>query len=102
MTCNYNINKNVGSAKLAHSKNFISDYLCNELCKLMAQVKVKAHPSTDTSIVPAVFQSSFVVYPKFSQKYMKDMVSTWVNIEYDRYIFDAIVDEELINIDDVS
>ena len=59
----------------------------------MVQVKVKSHPSTDTSIVPAVFQSSFVVDPKFSPKNMDDMVSTWVNIEYYREIVDAIVDE---------
>ena len=33
---------------------------------------------------------------------MEDMVITWVNTEDDRDIVDAIVDEELENIDDVS
>ena len=33
---------------------------------------------------------------------MEDMVSTWVNIEDDREIVDAIFDEDLENIDDVS
>ena len=33
---------------------------------------------------------------------MEDVVSTWVEIEYDREIVNAIVDEELENIDDVS
>ena len=55
-------------------------------------MKVKAHTLTDTSIVPAVFHSFFVVDPNFSPKYMEDMVSTWVNIEYDSDIIDAIVD----------
>ena len=50
----------------------------------MAKVKVKAYPSTDTSIVPALFHSSFVADTKCSPKDMEDMVSTWVNIEYDR------------------
>ena len=57
---------------------------------------------TDTSIVPALFHSSFVVHPKCSPKEMEDMVSKWVNIKDDREIFDTIVDEELKNIDDVS
>ena len=55
-----------------------------------------------TSIVPAVFQSSFVVGPKYSTKYMEYMVGTWVNIEDDRDIVYAIVDEELENLYDVS
>ena len=58
----------------------------------MSQVKVKAHTSTNTSIVPEVFYSSFVVDLKCSPKDMYDMVSTWVNIEDDRGIVDAIVD----------
>ena len=61
----------------------------------MVQVKLKENPSTETSIVPAVFHSSFVFDPKFSSKDMEDTVSTWVNIEDDRDIVDAIVDEEL-------
>ena len=68
----------------------------------MTQVRVKSHPSTDTSIVPAVFHSYFLFDPKCSPKEMGDMVSTWFNIEYDREISDAIVDEELKNIDDLS
>ena len=68
----------------------------------MSQVKVKAHPSTDTYIVPSLFHSSFVVEPKCSPKDMEDMVSTGVNIEDDREIVDAMVGEELENIDDVS
>ena len=68
----------------------------------MSQVKVKSHPSTDTYIVPAVFQSSFVVDPKCSSKEMEVMVSTWVDIEGVTEIVDALVDEELENIDDVS
>ena len=95
MTCNADINNNVCSATLAHSKTFISDDLCNDLCNLVAQVKVKAHPSTETFIVPAVFKISFVVDPKFSPKDMEDMVSTWFNIEDDREIVNAIIDEEL-------
>ena len=35
-------------------------------------------------------------------KDMEDMVNTWVNIEDDREIVGAFVDEELENIDDVS
>ena len=68
----------------------------------MAQVKVKTYPLTDTSIVPAVFYSSFLVDPEYSPKDTEDMVSTWVNIEDDREIVDAIVVEELKNHDDVS
>ena len=68
----------------------------------MSQVKVKAHPSTDTSIVPAVFHSSFVVDPKCSLKYMEVMISSWVIIEDDRDVVDAISDKELENIYDVS
>ena len=93
VTWNSDINNNDVNATLAHSKKVISDDVCNELWNLMVQVKVKSHPSTDTSIVPAVFQSSFVVDPKCSPKNMDDMVSTWVNIEYYREIVDAIVDE---------
>ena len=99
---NADINNNVGSATLAHRKKVMSDDICNELCKLMSQVKAKAHPLNDTFIVTAVFHSSFVVDPTFSTKDMEDMVSTWVNIEDDRDIVDAIVDEQLENIDDVS
>ena len=68
----------------------------------MEQVKVKPHPSTDTSIVPAVFNSYFVVYPKCSPKDMEDMVITWVKIEDDREIVDGIFDGDLEIIDYVS
>ena len=68
----------------------------------MKQLRVKSHPSTNTSIVQELFHSSFAFYPKCSPKDMDDMVSTRFNIEDDREIFDAIVDEELENIDDVS
>ena len=61
----------------------------------MSHVKVKSHPSTDTFIVTAVFHSYFVVDPIFSPKDMEDMISTWVNIEGDREIADAIVYEKL-------
>ena len=68
----------------------------------MAQVKVKSHPQTDTSIVLAVFFCYFVVDPKFSPKDMEYMVSKWVNIEDDMDIFDSIADGELENLDGVS
>ena len=48
-----------------------------------------------------MFHSSPIVDPKFYPQNMEDMVSTWVNIEYDREIVDSIVDEELENLDDV-
>ena len=64
VTSNADIKNNVGSATLTNIKNVISDDLCNELCSLMAQVKVNAHPSTETSILPAVFHSSLAVDPK--------------------------------------
>ena len=99
---NADINNNVGSATLSHSKKVISGYPFNELFKLMAQVMVKEHPSTDTSIVPALFHSSFVVDPKCPPKDMEYMINTWVRIKDDREIVDAIVDEELGNIDDLS
>ena len=57
---------------------------------------------TDTSIVTALFNSSFVVDPKCSPKDTEDMVITWVNIEDYGEIVDAIVDEDLENLDDVS
>ena len=41
VTWNSDINKNVGSETLSHSKNFISDDLCNELCNLTEKVEVK-------------------------------------------------------------
>ena len=53
----------------------------------------KSHPWTDTCIVQAVFHSSFGVDPKFSPKDVEGTVSTWINIEDDRDIIDAIVDE---------
>ena len=67
----------------------------------MSQVKVKSHPSSDTSIVPELFHSSFVFETKYSLKYMEDMVSTWFNVEDDREIVDTIFDEGLENLDDV-
>ena len=93
VTWNSDRNNYVGRAKLSHRKKVSSDDICNDLCTLMEQVKVKAHPSTDNYFVPAVFHSSFVVEPKCSFKGMEDMVSTRVNIEYYREIVDAIVDE---------
>ena len=57
VTCNSVIIKNFGSEKLEHSKKCISDDICNDLCNLMAQVKVKPHPWTDTFIVPEVIHS---------------------------------------------
>ena len=80
VTCNADINKNVGSATSAHRIKVISDNIYNELCNLMVQVNVEVHPSTDTSIVPAVFHSSFVVDPKCSTKDVEDMVSTWLTL----------------------
>ena len=59
----------------------------------MAQVKVKEHSRTETSLVPKVFHSYFVVDPKCSPRDMGDMVGTQVNIEDDRDIVDAIFDE---------
>ena len=68
----------------------------------MAQVKVKEHSRTETSLVPKVFHSYFVVDPKCSPKYMENMLSIWVNIWDERESVDAIFDEYLENIDDVS
>ena len=42
VTWNYDINNNVGSTILAHSKKVISDDICNDLCNLMVDVAVKA------------------------------------------------------------
>ena len=92
VTWNYVIINNVGSEKLEHSKKCISDDICNDLCNLMAQVKVKTHPWNDTYIAPEVINSYFVVDPKCSTKDMEDMVSTWVIIEDDRDSVDAIFD----------
>ena len=64
-------------------------------------MKVKAHPPTDTFILPAVFYSYFVVDTKYSSKDMEDMLSTCITNEYDREIVDDIFDENLENIDDV-
>ena len=68
----------------------------------MTQVKIKEHPSTDICIATTLFNSYFVFDSECSLKDIEDMVSTWVNIVYDREIVDAIVDEELENLDDVS
>ena len=57
MKWNTDTNKKVGNATLWHTKKFIIDDLCNDLCNLMVQVEVKPHPLTDTSIVLAVSQS---------------------------------------------
>ena len=58
----------------------------------MVKVKVKSHTSTDISSAPAVFYSSFVVDPKCSPKDMEVMISTWVNIEGDKDMCDALVE----------
>ena len=68
----------------------------------MTQVKIKEHPSTDICIATTLFNSYFVFDSECSLKDIEDMVSTWVNIVYDREIVDAIVDEELENLDRVS
>ena len=68
----------------------------------MAQIIVKSYPSNVTSIVPELFHSFFVIDPGCSLKNMGDMVITWVNIEDDREIVDAIFDEDLKNIGHVS
>ena len=102
LTWNTDINKNVGSATLAHIKKVISDDLFNALCNLMKHMKVKSHTLTEIFILPAVFQSYFVVDPKCSPKDMEDMLSIWVNIWDERESVDAIFDEYLENIDDVS
>ena len=66
-----------------HIEKVISDDLFNELYNLIAQVRVKSHPSNDSYIVSAVIHGSFVVDPKYSTKDMEDMVSKWFDIDYD-------------------
>ena len=68
----------------------------------MAQVKVKAHPLTDTSIVPEVFYSSFVVEPQMFTQRHGVYGEFMVNIEDYMQPVDDIDDEELENLDDVS
>ena len=95
MTWTDNIKNNVGSETLSHRLKVISDDICNELCTIMEKVNAKSQPLNDTSIVPSVFHSSFLVDPKCLPRHMEDMVITWVNIDYDRDIVDAIFNKEL-------
>ena len=69
----------------------------DELCALLADVKLKAETnSIDTaSAVGKVFSDSFVNCANLTHEEMKEMAKTWVTIEDDPDVIDAVIDSEI-------
>ncbi len=55
------INNTAGSASLTAKHKMISNELCDELCQLMTNVKIKVVECVDTSAIDGVFKDSLIL-----------------------------------------
>ena len=97
-TWNADINSNVGSASLPKHAKVVSKEVCNELCKLMASIKLKATQhaiDTTEGAAGAIFQDSSVGKKRLPRKDMLGMAETWINFEDNPTVRDVLVDDEL-------
>ncbi len=60
----------------------ISNELCDELCQLMTNVKIKVVECFDTSAIDGVFKDSFATDADISPDDIKTMAETWVTVEH--------------------
>ena len=87
----------MGSATNIVRDKTLTDDDIDELCALLADVKLKAEThSIDTiSIVGKVFSNSFMDSRHLTYDEIKEMTKVWVSIEDDPDVIDAVIDDEI-------
>lgn len=102
---NADINNEVGSRSW-HGEKFktVSKEVSDELCLLMSDIKLKVSTGELDSKPGAgeVFNDSFAIDTGLSKQDIQSMADTWINVEDDPEIIDAIVDDELEDIENLA
>ena len=93
-TLNAEIDISVGRTLPPQKIKIVSKEMCDELCCLMADVKLKAteYSINTGSAVGAVFSEQFVVKRDLTDTEMKTMAETWIGIEDNKEVVDDIFD----------
>ena len=90
------INKDLGHSGTPLGKKTLSKEDCDELCSLMKAVQLKTKScELDTNIVAVALQGSFAEELNLEDKDLMAMVEEWVEVEDDKEMINAIVDEEV-------
>jgi DDE superfamily endonuclease/Tc5 transposase DNA-binding domain len=94
---NTNIDAEIGSASMSESDKTLKKEDCDQLCELMTLLKVKAtNASLDCNVNASVFQESFLSEIEvFSTQDYNDMIDSWICIEDDEEVMNAVLEEEL-------
>ena len=104
ITWNADINNEVGSGSL-HGEKFklVSKEASDELCFLMSNIQLQVSTGNFNSAPKAieVFQDSFATDSGLSNEDLGSIADVWINVEDDPEIIDAIVDDELNEIENV-
>ena len=96
-------NNYVESAFLPERVKQVCAEVCDELCALMKEVKFKLYTTgVDTIGSENVFENSFVNDSGLSYEDYQELSNAWINIEDEKLVIDAIVDEELDGLDATS
>jgi hypothetical protein len=98
-TWNATINNNVGHRKVSK----VDENTCSELCSLMKNIKIEAEKVKLDVVRNPIFDGSFVTDEDFTEEEWEDIAKTWVDVEEDELVKEAVVEEELEAIDkDIS
>ena len=91
-------------SRYAEKLKTVSKDMSDELCVLMSNIKLKVG-TIDSKLAPKaveVFDDSFATDPGLSNQDLQSMADTWINVEDNPEIMDAIVDDELNDIEEMA
>jgi hypothetical protein len=94
---NTEINMDLGTLSIAHSKKTMRQAEEEELCTLMSKIQVKARETNVNCSTDAIaLQNSFASEGfDYTDAQLSAMISNWVNIEDEPEIINALIDDEL-------
>jgi len=90
-TWNASINNNVGSAKVSK----VDEDTCVDLCNMMKSIKIAAEKVKLDVVSNPIFDGSFVTDEEFTEEEWEEIGSSWVDVEEDDFVMEAVVEEEL-------
>ena len=87
----------MGSVTIAIRDKILSENDTDELCTLLAEIKLKAEANSIdiASAAGKVFNDSFVNSRNLTHDKIKEMAKVWITIEDDSDIIDAVIDNEI-------
>jgi hypothetical protein len=90
-TWNACIENNVGSRKVSK----VDVDTCSELCSLMKKIKIEAEKVKLDVVSNPIFDDSFVTDDDFNEEEWEEIGNSWVDLEEDEFVMEAVVEEEL-------